>query len=167
MFFKKKKQPTAVPTDEQDKLNLKYVSQIIDGKYEPVDGLVATATKNAYGEWQGASRKLFADAQPSAVSLRDRLVETSDLSAFQPSFAPEEAGEVWFENAFTEPFPSTHDMATFHMITKATDILALSGISPEDSTNFVVVTKNHFVNHDMIRGIVHFGIYKRKNAQAA
>jgi hypothetical protein len=91
--------------------------------------------KNSYFDyWPGA----FVYKQPSAIDDKNATV---------------------LKDCFTNIFPSTHDMDDWALGTRLTEIFVLKGLDRGFPQASVVYIKNHFVNHDMVRGIIHFDLY--------
>jgi hypothetical protein len=52
-------------------------------------------------------------------------------------------------------------MDTWALVTQISDIFILKGIDMKESGNYIIYIKNHFVNHIMVQGIIHFDIFKK------
>ncbi len=76
----------------------------------------------------------------------------------QPSEIDDKNATV-LKDCFTNIFPSTHDMDDWALGTRLTEIFVLKGLDSRFANGSVVYIKNHFVNHDMVRGIINFDLY--------
>jgi hypothetical protein len=102
--------------------------------------------------------------QKKNINLDLNLLKKNDFKELKVGFCyklPSIKVEIFMEDVFTEPFPSTHDMDTWALVTQISDIFILKGIDMKESGNYIIYIKNHFVNHIMVQGIIHFDIFKK------
>ncbi len=168
-LFKNKKDTPAASSDDlsvqqQDKKNRDFVVQIIEGNYQPLSAAIKKEAKEKFVIWQQAQKRMFQEVPQGRISKLNALIEQRNWHNFQPIYSdllPTAVNkEIFLADAFTEPFPSTHDMESWALGTQITDIFCLNDISYEASKNYVVHTKHHFANHSMVQAIIWFDIYK-------
>jgi hypothetical protein len=171
-YFKKKENRQQIAEldlkqKEQEAINRKYIAGIIDGHYESKAPEIIEGAKKAFEKWQMFQKKMFKDAPPEKTRLRNKYAKEGNSSMFKPFYFEEVpwhehgiAKKLFMKDVFTEPFPSTHDMPDWALRTQIADIMILNGITPNQSRNFFIHIKNHFVNHEMVRGIIQFDIYQ-------
>ncbi len=158
----------------QEKINRDIVAQIIDGK-NSVISLEQVQAKQDFAKWQAFEKNMCLNATAKHKKLRAEYVKQDNYHVFKPRISNNAPGpglafpdgdvlgepmKLFIGNAFTDPFPSTHDMDDWALATSITDIMILHDISVEQSVNYYVHLKNHFVNHDIVHGIIQFDIYK-------
>lgn len=110
---------------------------------------------------------MFKLASPKIILFRNKCINDGKADIFKPTFAqvnPCKGGrpagwQLFIKNGFTEPFPSLHDMDDWAIKTQLTDIFILNGITPKESEKFVFHKKRHYVNHNMMKGIIQFDLY--------
>lgn len=158
---------------KQDAKNLDYVGRLIDGHCLPFSSDKKIELKRKFQEWQKVYSKMFSEDSKYLylVGRRNYLIE-KDKHYYQKfkntgsSYPPpptEKDGKqpvLFMKDAFTEPFPASHDMDTWAMRTQVADIFLLNGISIEDSKNYFQHEKEHIVNHEMRYAIILFDLYK-------
>lgn len=165
---KRKNKSLSTPEEEkQDAKNRECIDQIIDGNYKQILPDEAEASKKAFEKWQAFQKKMFRDAPKEKLKLRSKYIDENKFREFDPDFTDVPSKDdlpqglvLFIQDAFTEPFPSTHDMDDWALSTQIADVMLLNGITPEESQKFCVHIKNHFVNHDMVCGIIQFDLYK-------
>ena len=163
MFPKKKRN-----FDIQDKKHLEYIARIIEADLLTTSHVKASS-KGAFYQWCTLQRSLFKEALIENVSLREKCILTNGFFQFRPAYSNDinvtySQGEVLHTNCFTETFVSMHDMDTWALQTKVADIMLLTGITPIKSCEYFVHIKNHFVSHEMMKGIIQFDIYRCNRA---
>ena len=155
----------------QDAKNRAYIAKLIDGHYTRLPQETRERAKQAFATWQAFQKKFHAEAPKKYVKECNKYFRDKGWQAFQPkiSYEPPTPGltansirepvKMFIADVFTEPFPSTHDMADWHLTQQIADIMILHGITPEQSKHYYVHIKYHFVNHSMVRGIIQFDLY--------
>jgi hypothetical protein len=157
---------------EQDAKNRVFVYNIIDAPTNSQDKETKDESKKAFIEWQKTQKMMkmmFRKASAERLKLRSEYISKSKANAFSFIYSDElpslsshgDPLHIFLKNCFTEPFPSTHDMDDFAMSTQAADIFLLNGISEEEAKSYYFRKKQHYVNHQMIHGIIQFDVYKR------
>lgn len=154
---------------DQDAINCEFVNKIIDGHHSSISKKDKLAVKTAFEKWQQEQKRLFRNATAEMKALREKYCSENKVHIFYFTYTPIDPRvdsvlpknlTLFMENVFTEPFPSTHDMDDWAISTQLNDIFILQGITPEESKQFLVHEKNHFVNHKMTRAIIQLDIYK-------
>lgn len=147
--------------EKQWRKNLKVVSRIIDG--DNYSGpTVKEYAKKAFDVWM---RREHQDWETATKSVRRRVAKIMKANlwhVFQWKHKPSTkcACQLVSMNFFTDPFPSTHDMPEWALGTKLAEIMILLGVSEKDSAKYYVHVRHHFVNHDMVTGIIQFDLYR-------
>ncbi|MGI9118026.1 MAG: hypothetical protein ACR2IQ_00550 [Minisyncoccia bacterium] len=148
--------------EKQNKINVQYITKIINGNYEKIPKSEQVLYINAFSKWQEKCNKLFSDAsslQKKTVSKNLKKWYHVDYKGICSSKQPDQSYKIVLENCFTEPFPSTHDMDDFFLDRLTSELTVLGVIDPKRSENYYVHVKKHFVNHDMVRAIMTVDIY--------
>lgn len=139
-----------------------YIHKIITGHYlellpEELEKLLRVSA-----DWFAVRQEeLYRIGNEKHQSLLNHLIRTNTTyHDFEEIVDLEKVGEftMFVEDAFTEPFPSTHDMPEIHLSQKITEILALHGVSESESKKYGIHIKDHLVNHDMVCGVIRFDI---------
>ena len=158
---------------EQDEKNRKFISDLIAGHYGlPVDPQLRKlecGTANAvFKKWQETQKHMFDTAAPVRLELRNKYIKEKKFYEFFPGTISEdqpnkEEYEIFLKDAFTEPFPSLHDLPEWAIGTQMTDIMVLHGLSEADARRCYFHQKKHFVNHSMTQAIIWFDLYLKKH----
>jgi hypothetical protein len=139
----------------------KVFCSILDGNYEPVEDRVRAEAD--YSDWLIRQDSIFRRATKEMFHLRKELMAEGKWYSLRAEISHERPSgkvQVVIGNAFTEFFPSTHDLDTWAICTKATDLLVLTGKTVETSREYYIHIKNHFANHKMVMGIMQFDVYR-------
>lgn len=134
---------------------------------QPDDSLSVEVKKqsvNAFIAWYGKYEEIWNNA-PFWRKWRRRWMMIRNkhhLYNWRSSRSAPENSELILSSAFTNSFPSTHDMPEWGLSTRMADLMLLWGVSVRNSSMYRVVVKNHFVNHKMVQGIIEFDLYKLK-----
>jgi hypothetical protein len=134
------------------------------------NGFIRCGILCLFGEWQNAQKNLFATIRPyprEQEALADYLQKGGcALYSGSPisSELPEDMSEYepYMKDVFTEPFPSHHDMVTWHLSQLRTCIMFLAKVPAKEYSRFWFYAKRHFVSHEMESAIIQVDIYKRK-----
>lgn len=149
--------------------HFKYCLDIIDGNCLLISGDVSEI-KEKIAEWLKFQETIFDQASWWTMLRRCWYMKRNRYQAFDPFFSndpPERSlgssSEIFIKDAFTDPFPSTHDLDDWALSMKIADIFILKGITPKSSSDYFIHIKNQFVNHRMVRGIIQFDVYHVKS----
>lgn len=150
---------------EQNQKNVEYVAKIINGSYNELSEEQQSMYINAFDKWQKYCKEIFAKA---TTSQKNKIVynlnnwEHLNFKGVYSSKEPEANYELFLENCFTEPFPSTHDMDDFFRRRVVSELTVLNVIESKNSENYYAHIKAHFVNHSMVKAIMVLDIYRKK-----
>jgi hypothetical protein len=161
---------------KQDEKNRQFVSNIITGHYGlPVDKtlrkLQCDGANAAFKKWQETQKHMIDTAPSDRHKTLKKYMKAKKFYEFFPKYTQEVPSdneyELFLKDAFTEPFPSLHDMPEWAIGTQMTTIMVMYGISELDARhNYCIREKAHFVNHDMTSGIIWFDLYIKKSNKA-
>ncbi len=144
--------------------NSEYIHRIIDGHYHLASEISEeekAMSKKSFDAWMRKEYESWQAVPRQTHQRRMEAIEENLPNNFMwKEWREGEVLEEVFLNAFTEPFPSTHDMPEWAVSTKVADLLILKDVSIRDSTNYRVKIRHHYVNHNMIKGIIQFDLYK-------
>lgn len=141
---------------------VKFFEKIIRGHYEELEEDCIVNVLNLYKKWLDREEGVFAEASEQALRTRGQKKEEQDWYSYFLEFTDEQPGADYTlleSDVFTEPFPSLHDMPEWALATKATDLVTLLGLN--DHQNYLLVIKNHLVNHALVRGVIQFDFYQK------
>ncbi|HEY1041333.1 MAG TPA: hypothetical protein VGE63_01260 [Candidatus Paceibacterota bacterium] len=148
---------------KQDKRNIRYIKDILKGHYIKLTKEQIAQFIEKYSVWVQQEKQLVSTTSKERLFRQGQYRNEFKVSfMFLDELLPEEESpfKLAFKDAFTEPFPSTHDMDDWAFVNKVTDILALKGYNPREERLVALVhKKEHFVNHDITTGIIIFDIY--------
>lgn len=116
----------------------------------------------AFREWENKRSSLFSNASFWRKRRHCWMMSKNKHHVFRwetSEVAPLES-EMVYASAFTESFPSTHDMPEWALSARMADILVLRGVSVKDSAQYRIVIRNHFYNHNLVRAIIEFDLYR-------
>lgn len=152
-------------TTKQDTINREYVAQIISGNHKKVTLVEQKENNTAFARWQKKQKELFVKVSREVLSWRAKLIKDNNLKVCRPAKITNQSVDLSgkakiFSDIFTEPFPSFHDMDDHAVLTQFTDLVILNECSPSEAQDCVVVITQHFVNHNMKKGIIRFDVYK-------
>lgn len=121
---------------------------------------------NLFKAWHIRQKKMFRTASTDCIKIRNKMVSENRYNDFKVTFsdtAPlaKDGWKPFVTDAFTEPFSSTHDMDDWAMATQTADILLLHGVGTMNGPNYYFHKKAHYVNHNMVMGIILFDLYKK------
>lgn len=121
-------------------------------------------SKKTFREWEKKYDELFEEAPFWRRWYHCWMVSKNRHHIFRckDSIGVPEKAELVYASAFTQTFPSTHDMPEWALSTRMADIMILRGISVKDSARYRVVVKEHFYNHELVRAIIEFDLYRLK-----
>lgn len=152
----------------QDEKNCAHVAKIFEGSALPRTGPSPENLNHLFKAWQMTQKKMFRAANKDAIAARNKMIgenRYNDLfNKVSFSDTPPGTDSSWkpfVMDAFTEPFPSTHDMDYWAMGTQTADILLLHGVGIVNAPNYYFHKKGHYVNHNMVQGIILFDLYKK------
>lgn len=165
--FLKNKRKYFKPLDEEEiSVRNESFNKLISDNYEPVDFTDRLAFIETFKKWQSAHSKNF---EKATIAQREKLswhMDNSEFSEFKGIYdgktGPSDEYELVIESCFTDFFPSVHDMDDFAIGALLTEIMVLKNITPEQSANYYVHEKKHFVNHEMMLGIIMLDLYRKK-----
>lgn len=156
---------------EQDIKNCSVISKIIQGHHTPVSSHDHKKFVGFFEQWLLRQKYLFRDATPQMIKELNNRRKDIDVYSYSCEISDidpriQNGGklprgyEVILENAFTEPFPSFHDMDDWAITTQLTDIFILMNISNTEARSYAFYLKKHFTNHKMRHAIIMFDLYK-------
>lgn len=151
---------------ELNKKNVEFVGSIIKGHHTPMSAEKQNYFKILYAEWQELENKMSDEASPETIKKIKEFFKKGTrhefyfLKAKIYSNLPDGGKELILKDVFTDPFPSLHDMDDWAICEKSTIVLTLKNVSVEDSKNYFIYIKQHFVNHNITTGIIMFDVYK-------
>ncbi|MCC7436320.1 hypothetical protein IT402_00365 [Candidatus Nomurabacteria bacterium] len=157
--------------DKQNQKNIRHVSEIILGSYLKISGKKRRKSIRAFARWQTKENNLWDNASKDQNDLIiDYMLGKEDKFSFTPIIEQEnpckkskgypDGYELFIKNAFTDPFPSLHDMPEWAISNKLSEIFIVYNISPEDSSRYLFHLKNHYANHKMTQAIIQFDLWK-------
>jgi len=150
-----------MPKRKEPTTYVEYIQNIIH--YDTSSSVeVKNDSKKTFEEWDKKYKNLFKEAPFWRIWYRRWMISRRKHYVFnwRSSRTVPEGGEPVFVSAFTSEFPSLHDMPEWALSTRMADLMMLKGISVEESNQYCLVVKNHFVNHKMVRGVIEFDLYK-------
>lgn len=151
---------------EQNKKNVEFIFGLLEGNYLEIMAPDRLRFTKSYSEWQELENKMSDEASPETIKKINQLMKKRsrhDFYFFQAGISnnlPEGEKELILKDVFTEPFPSLHDMDDWAICEKATVVLTLKRINFEESKKYFIHIKQHFVNHNLVAGIMMFDVYK-------
>lgn len=121
-----------------------------------------------FKEWQKTQEKICSNASNRNLKIYKNYGKnrSRDDSGFYYATLsdnpPEEIHKpiLVYENVFTEPFRSTHDMDSFALSEQVSSILSLTGVKKEETKIYYIHKKEHFVNHKLVYGLILFDVYR-------
>lgn len=150
----------------QDAKNRAFVAKIFQGIAIPPTGPNPGQLNTLFEMWQMTQKKMFRHADKKRITIRNKMIAENRHHEFKLVYCdnPPPADTGWkpfLMDAFTEPFPSTHDMDDWAMSTQAADILILHGVGITNAPNYYFHKKGHYVNHRLAQGIILFDLYQK------
>ncbi len=146
--------------------NFVYVSKMHDGHFVSIPFNQKSEIKVLLAIWQTLQEEIFQAASKERLGELFKYSENNDLNSFKLYYSnikPNNLVKIFIKDAFTESFPfksETNNQAA--VATQITSIFTLKGITADQSSKFIVHIKNHFVDHDMVMGVIHFDVYQNE-----
>lgn len=161
------KEPLLTKDEIQEAKNRETISKLFAGNHSKISDDFLPTLNELFARWQAFQKNLFMNASPHSQRLCKKLMQDPWASPYKAKIVSELPGDIgdykmFIDNAFTEPFPSTSDMDTWALLCLVKSIMAWKGIDPEESKKFLFHAQMHFVNHEMILGVICVEIYVRK-----
>lgn len=161
--------PSPQPTKDeiQEAKNRETIGRLFAGNYTPIAPAFLPVLNELFARWQKFQKNMVGSASRQSLRELKKMLQdpwTNPYKAKIVSRLPEDmSGYTSFiNNAFTEPFPSTNDMDTWSLVCLVKTIMACHNISVEESEKYLFHAEMHFVNHDMLSGIICVAVYVRK-----
>ncbi len=165
--FLRKRNKNYKPLSEKEiSVRTESFTKLISDNYKPLDRTYRQVYVQAFKKWQSAYSKIFENAKLAQQKKLSWHMSNSEFSDFRGNYeynaCSSDGYELILENCFTDFFPSIHDMDDFSIKAILTELMVLKEINPEQSADYYVHEKMHFVNHNMMLGVIMFDLYRKK-----
>ena len=153
-------------SEEEISVRTKSFAKLVSNNNKSLDLTDQEFYIQAFKKWQYTNSEIFENAkieQHKRLAWHMDKTEFSDFKgAYEYKKRSEPGYELVIENCFTDFFPPVHDMDDFSILAVLTELMILKEINPKQSEDYYVHEKMHFVNHEMMLGIIMFDLYRKK-----